>query len=61
MEIGWAALAVPGEKEQCHGSMAPLTTCRKEEEAVLVFYKIVQMFPTASCLTYRRYLKSKAN
>lgn len=30
METGWAALAVPGEKEQRHGSVAPLTTGRRE-------------------------------
>jgi len=54
METGWAVLAVPGEKERCHGSVGPLTTGRRKEEAVRGFYKSGQtLFPTASCLTYR--------
>lgn len=60
METGWAALAVPGEKERCHGSVNPLTTGRTEEEAVLGFHKSGEtLFPTGSCLTYRRWLQSK--
>lgn len=60
METGWAALAVPGEKEQRHGNVAPLTTGRREEEAVLGFYEGGEtLFPTASCLTYRRWLRAR--
>lgn len=49
METGWAALTVPGEKEQCHGSVVPLIADRREEEAVLGFYRSGEtLFPTAS-------------
>lgn len=49
METGWAALAVPGEKERRHGSIALLTTGRRDKEGVLGFYRSGEIsFPTTA-------------
>lgn len=41
METGWAALAVPGEKERRHRSIALLTTGRREtRKAFLAFTEV---------------------
>lgn len=47
METGWAALAVPGEKERRHGSVALLTTGRKDTRKVFLAFTEVgrHLFP----------------
>lgn len=52
METGWAALAVPGEKERRHGSVAPLTTGRRERRKLTTAFTKWEDIVSHSFLPY---------